>query len=198
MRKLIILLLLIPSMIFAQSRKEKRAAEHALISRQIDSIQLISDKAVIDVIVDMPGISQKEIFTRLRNWASSAFNDSKNVLNEDDIDNGILSGKGAYHTYDTQTVLGEPGWIHFFLNIKVKDGKFRYQLSDLYFEYEKKTAKNGGIGNRSDINYNFLLKRYKEKGQFFGELRNLVLFKDYIDKSIREAVVAPANDISDF
>lgn len=120
------------------------------------------------------------------------------MLNEDDIDNGILSGKGTYHTYDTQSKLGEPGWIHFFLNIRVKDGKFRYQLSDLPFEYEQKSAKNAGVGNRSDMDYNFLLKRYKEKGQFFGELRNLVLFKDYIDGSIREAVVSPANNINDF
>jgi hypothetical protein len=88
-------------------------------------------------VVQVPGVSQAELYTRAKLWFADTFKSAKEVVQADEKDAGIVQGRGW-----------APISIHFIgarrpttdfklwqtIKIMVKDGRYRYEISS--FEAE--------------------------------------------------------------
>src|ERR1700754_3807169 len=91
MKKLLLLILFVsPFVTFAQETTE-------LPQLPIDSVtKQITYKAIVEV----PGISANDIYSRAREWFATAFKSANSVLQMDDKISGKLIGKGVFtHNY---------------------------------------------------------------------------------------------------
>jgi hypothetical protein len=82
-------------------------------------------------IVDVPGATKLELYSRAREWYATTFGSSKAVLEMDDKDAGKLIGK-AYASFGFAGSIGKPlEWPMWrTIKVEVKDGRYRYTLTD--------------------------------------------------------------------
>ncbi|MCW3127216.1 MAG: hypothetical protein JWO03_2874 [Bacteroidetes bacterium] len=81
-------------------------------------------------------LTSKILFERARGWFTDAFKDSKNVLEVNDKESGELKGKGTMKVYCKaygQTMSW--GYLHFKINVSVKDGKYKFEIGPYENEY---------------------------------------------------------------
>lgn len=201
-RFLFIGLLLMTTSVFGQKGEDGfKTLTDAQAKERINSIPTENGKILYDQIIDVPGENTNELFIKIRNWFVEKFTDSKSVLEVNDIDNGLLTGKGTYRFDKTNGLNKHIGFVTFILNVKVKDGKFRYQLYS--FNYEG--IKTGVLGSSStgiheNVDINDIFSDYKKGGRIKRDrqyLTDIVNLQDYFDKSLRYNV-AIKKDISDF
>jgi len=106
------ILLLIPSLSFSQT----------------DSLITFTE------IVATEGVSKDILFQNARQWYNKTFISSKEVLQVIDKESGELSGKGILESSLVTKVFGVdktyPCYYRFSLDIKVKDGKYKYTFSN--------------------------------------------------------------------
>lgn len=86
--------------------------------------------AYVDV-VETPGKSGDDLFTNARLWFLENFRSSKEVIVFEDSELGILAGNGLMYLQQKSFGYLVETPIYFSLRIETKDGKFRYQISDL-------------------------------------------------------------------
>lgn len=78
-------------------------------------------------------ILKKDIYNKAKLWFVESFKDSKNVLEIQDLENGKLTGKGVFNI--EPKILNSPATdCYFLINVDVKDGKYRLQIYNMYFE----------------------------------------------------------------
>ncbi|RZK27684.1 MAG: DUF4468 domain-containing protein, partial [Hymenobacter sp.] len=93
-------------------------------------------------VVQVDGVSQAELFKRGKIWLVSTFKSAKDVIQAEDKDAGIIVGK-AYSVINIQS--GKfivPAKLFYTLKLNFKDGKYKYELTDFYFENEPIAAMN--------------------------------------------------------
>ena len=85
-------------------------------------------------IVPVPGASKEALFVRAHEWVSATFRSAKDVVQLDDKQAGVLVVKGCY----IPTSIGSTGiyatYYWHTVKIEVKDGRFRYTITDFYKE----------------------------------------------------------------
>jgi hypothetical protein len=79
-------------------------------------------------VVPVPGVSAAELYSRARLWVANTYRSAKAVIDLDDKDAGRIVAKGVftvpYAGLSSMNIRGS-------LTIEVKDGRFRYTLTDL-------------------------------------------------------------------
>ena len=82
-------------------------------------------------VVQVPGATQAELYSRAREWFATTFGSSKAVLEMDNAAAGKLIGH-AYAPFEMAFGLGHTAQYAMWrqLKIEVKDGRYRYTLSD--------------------------------------------------------------------
>lgn len=91
-------------------------------------------------VVEIPGASRDQLFTRARQWFNETFASSKEVLQIADKETGELAGKGFMRVIAVYKYMGTHRASvisDFVCNVWVKDGKYKYELSDFDAAYEK-------------------------------------------------------------
>jgi hypothetical protein len=91
-----------------------------------------TNKVEFSEVLQAKDVAASNLFVRAKLWFADSFEDSKRVLEVDDKDAGILSGKGAF-AYEPNVLSGNSsirGTIRFSLKITVKDGRYKIELSD--------------------------------------------------------------------
>lgn len=88
-------------------------------------------KVSYSAVVQVPGASKIELYSRAREWYASTFGSSKAVLEMDDKEAGKLIGK-AYAQFEFAGAIGKPlDWALWrTIKVEVKDGKYRYTITD--------------------------------------------------------------------
>ena len=76
-------------------------------------------------VLKIDSIGKNEIFEKARQWFSETFVSAKNVLDNSDKDAGVLFGHGELQLYPEDL-----GLVSFNIELRVRDGKLRYQLSN--------------------------------------------------------------------
>jgi len=77
--------------------------------------------------------SKQELYSRAREWFAKTYNSSKEVLQMEDKESGKIIGKALIQVY--YKMLGmdhEHGYINYTITIAVKDGKYKYEITDLH------------------------------------------------------------------
>lgn len=122
MKKVLFILLLLPCIGFGQN-----------ILLPVDSE---TQKVSFVSIVDVNNVSQSELHNRAKVWFINSFRDSKEVIQLDDKENGILIGKGNSIITYSATLVTMTENISFKVVIRVKDNKYRAEITDIVLRSE--------------------------------------------------------------
>lgn len=82
-------------------------------------------------VVEVPGASQAELYSRAREWFATSFGSAKSVLEMDDRESGKLIGDAnSMFTIHYGGLLGDaPCRLWRTIRVEVKDGRFRYAFT---------------------------------------------------------------------
>jgi len=87
-------------------------------------IPIKDSKIVYEGVIEVPERAKQELLNNAKQWFVDYFKDSKNVIQNEDKDQGRIVGKGIIlielNTYDKITI-----------QIDCKDGKYRYRIYDM-------------------------------------------------------------------
>lgn len=84
-------------------------------------------------VVEVPTTDRNELFIRGREWFNENFKSSKDVLQIIDKETGELAGKAYMEVTCTFNMMGAkkiPAGVHFLVNLWIKDGKYKYEISN--------------------------------------------------------------------
>jgi len=91
------------------------------------------DTAISYTGIEVNNVQQMNLYSRARSWVDNNFKNMRAVLSINDKETGELAGKGimkfeiGYMGKDRNMV---PVTIEFKMDIRVKDGKYKYDFSD--------------------------------------------------------------------
>jgi len=82
-------------------------------------------------VVDAPGKTKAELFQNSKVWFANTFRSAKDVINFQDEDAGIVSGRGNSSLYIK--VMGQTveRILHYSIKIEVKDDRYRYTIDEI-------------------------------------------------------------------
>jgi hypothetical protein len=80
-------------------------------------------------VVPAEGVSAIELYSRAKLWIANAYHSAKAVIDLDDKEGGRLVVKGTFTL--SAGLMGSPQTYRHQLPIEVKDGRFRYRLTNL-------------------------------------------------------------------
>ena len=95
-------------------------------------------------VVAVKDASATELYTRAKVWFTTAFVDSKAVLEVQDKEAGLLVGKGSF-TYEPNIFMSSSlirGHVTFSVSVSFKDGRYKYSFSD--FTHHGSTLRSQG------------------------------------------------------
>jgi hypothetical protein len=147
MKRLLLLALFFPIFCFAQSAKDS-------IKWLKDTIPLAhlpidtTGNIVYRLVENVPGVTKIELYNRAKVWTAMAFVSAKTVTQLDDKDAGNIVVKAiSKQTFDYK-FLGVPYpieyYLHFSIQITVKDAKYRAIMSQFQIEYLPSKYSLGG------------------------------------------------------
>lgn len=102
-------------------------------------------REVVDV-VELPNMSQKQIFDASKIWMAQSFKSANDVVQYEDVSTGTIIGKGnmQYPCKGTWNCLANvDNRVFFTLKIDTKDNKARLTFNDL--KLKMPTKANGGV-----------------------------------------------------
>lgn len=78
-------------------------------------------------------LTQDEVYSKAREWFAKAYNSSNNAIQMDDRENGKIVGKALMEVYHKSLGTMHPsGQISYTISIYMKDGRYKYEITDLY------------------------------------------------------------------
>lgn len=83
-------------------------------------LPLQNSKVTYTEIINVDSANKTELYTRAKDWIARSFKASKNVIQLDDKEDGRIALRGALDDY-----------TDFYLSLTLKDGKYRYELTDV-------------------------------------------------------------------
>lgn len=94
-------------------------------------------KGVIEYseVITVDGVEASELYKRAKIWLVDAFKSSKDVIQNDDKDNNIVIGKGFFSGIGHNQLVKNPRYW-FTIRIDSKDGRYRYSISDIIYEFD--------------------------------------------------------------
>lgn len=122
-----------------------------LCAESAHSQQLLTFSKVIEV----ENMDKQSIYLSLRNWISTYYRDSKEVIQMDDRESGIIVGKAIF-IFPVKRVayLAYEGNIWYTIKLLTKDGRFKVEVSNFIHENDPGNAKNCRLGLiTTDENY---------------------------------------------
>ena len=165
MKKITLLLILFTS--FLHSQKDKTV---------ILPIDKTTGKITYQGVVKVDGVGSEELYLRARSWFAHSFNSANHVIQMDNLDSGIIVGKGLFNVNYKNPLgfISQGGAVHFSLDVRVKEGRFKYVLTDIKYDSssleqinshgdlrEKKPG--GGINNMGKKGWKFMKEQTDEK-----------------------------------
>lgn len=84
-----------------------------------------------EVVVVDSTLKKDELFSRARKWFADSFVNSNNVLRVNDKESGELIGQGTFPGEQTRGLTTDKFTISFDVNIYVKDGRYKYEVTDI-------------------------------------------------------------------
>jgi CspA family cold shock protein len=78
--------------------------------------------------------NKNELFLRAREWFAKTYKSSMNVIQMEDKENGKIIGKALLKVFMTTFVDSqlESGFINYSISIYIKDGRYKYEITDFY------------------------------------------------------------------
>jgi len=120
------------------------------------------EQANFERVVEAPGKSQDEIYKIIKVWMAKSFGSSKEVIELDSKEDGIIIGNGIidYPCQGLSCMAKEDWTVPFTMQIDIKDEKFRLTFSNVKLSWPpsysatvgSSPAYDGAIRNIGDLN----------------------------------------------
>jgi hypothetical protein len=89
----------------------------------------VANQYAFESVVQMDNTTQQELYSRARAWFATTFNSANDVLQLESKEEGKLIGNGITVLRNGQ----HPTKLHFTLNLQFKDGRYRWEMSNLAY-----------------------------------------------------------------
>lgn len=86
------------------------------------------------VLVEDSAANKQNLFSRAREWFAKAYKSSTNVVQMEDKESGKIVGKAVMkaYSYAGSEIFSDYGYFHYTISIYVKDGRYKYEITDIY------------------------------------------------------------------
>ncbi|MBL7734098.1 MAG: DUF4468 domain-containing protein [Chitinophagaceae bacterium] len=141
-------------------------------------------------IIEAPGVSQSDLFTRGRQWFNEFFRNSKYVIQIADKETGEIAGKGAMRItayYLEYSKLGNVFISNFSINIYVKNGRYKYVLKEFSITYDDGTVLFSPLTSSETTNVKAFLTSNKRMQSAYTAIR------EANDKKVKELIESLTN-----
>lgn len=93
-------------------------------------------KITYTAIVKVDSLFTKEIlFQRATKWFAQTYKSAQDVIQLQDKETGMLVGKGVIPVYyQSMGVNQQDGYMNYTFTLQVKDGRYRYELTNIYHQ----------------------------------------------------------------
>lgn len=104
--------------------------------RLLDILPLVEGHVTYTGVVQVDSVPRDELYGRAKRWFIDTYNSGKDVIQLDDKENGEIIGKGFFEeTWMVTFYGGQKVNIWQTVKIQVKDGRYRYEISDFRMKY---------------------------------------------------------------
>jgi hypothetical protein len=84
-----------------------------------------------EVVLISDTVSKEELFNNAKHTFVVIFKNSQKVIQEENMDNGVIVGKGNFSVYAKAFGISAPaGYVNFTMSIYCKDGRYKYILTN--------------------------------------------------------------------
>jgi hypothetical protein len=121
-----------------------------------------TNKILFTDVIKVDSVSQDELFLRAHEWCAKSYNDSKEVIQLNDKNAGKIVGKGAFRvTVKAIGMVYAGGYVKYTFSIAVKEGRFKYEISDFYHTKEGSdmAADGGSLENEKPVCGTFMITK---------------------------------------
>ncbi|BCI62242.1 DUF4468 domain-containing protein [Coprobacter secundus] len=105
------------------------------------------EKLTFSKVIEAKDVDKTSIYFSLRDWISTYYRDTQEVLQMDDKDAGIIIGKAIFlYSMNRPAYSAYDGKIWYSIKLQVKDGRFKAEMSNFVHENEKGNAPACNLG----------------------------------------------------
>lgn len=178
--------------------KERQLDEGVLSTIKPLPVNRTSNKIEYRDVIEVPGKSEEQIYTEARAWISRTFNSATATIELSAEEETALTGKGTFisviSVHPEGLIRHLSVDIRFLLSIDVKEGKYRYTLTDL----EVRDPSGSYYLPAEDRISDELL--YRKKGKFHRNnlhtRKGVQVAVDGILASLTSAITVPEKQVS--
>lgn len=99
--------------------------------------QMKDGAAVVTEVVAIQGKAKADLYQDALMWVSKAFNSAKTVIQTKDSDLGLITIKSKIMVDSNEhQELYSDEWYSFILTIQAKDGRYKYEISDIVYTWD--------------------------------------------------------------
>lgn len=140
-----------------------------------------TNKITYSEVVAVDGNSAGVLYSKVKDWLTVSFKDSKNVLDLDDAINFKIVGKWQFKVWQMGNLGKMPngGHVNYTLTIMLKDNRYKYIITD--FNHETDRGDYGFSGGRLEF-------EVPECGKFYLTMKNWERIKEQTDTYIKQLV----------
>jgi hypothetical protein len=117
MRKILLIVLLMPLFVTAQQNPKS--------DLPIDSI---TKKVTYTLVREIPGVKQRQLYLRAKEWVAINFNSAQNVIKLDDTSKLVIKAFSSYTQVVKKKVTDTKLW--FTITISLKSSKYKFEVTD--------------------------------------------------------------------
>lgn len=181
MRKLLLLVLLIPTLLWGQEDKKYLAG----------AVPEVNGKVIFSKEVSVPSLSKDQIFDCMLSWAESKFKDENNRVVYSDKEKGDIAAIGeAYLVFQSTALSLDRSLMNYRITIECENHLCRIIMSSIRYEYNvsyqkepEKYAAENWITDQYALN-----KNKKKLNRGYGKFRKKTI--DFAEKILTEATFA--------
>lgn len=158
--------------------------------RYVDHLPVTEDEQIIyEEVVQVEGISADVLYSRAQLFFTNTFKSAKDVVQMADASSHIITGK-ALTSVQVFTGMGyQENNLYYSLKIECRDGRFKYSVYDMYFEYPApyEATKTVATGDFRKRNYYKDNGKAKQRPESYAKAMNdeVLLLRGYIIEQLQ-------------
>ena len=125
-----------------------RSFPWVIIALLLSITALSAEPLSYSAVVQAEGVPQAELFVRAQAWFATTFKCGKCVMQTADKDAGQVIGRGAFE-FESATLISSAvihGWVTYTVKVFVKEGRYKYEITDFIHEGSKSVSEFGVNG----------------------------------------------------
>ena len=111
----------------------------------IPELKVKDNKVIFTEVIQVPEASKEELYLRARGWFADAFKNADEVLQLDSREDGAMVGKGITSITLQTGIMPVPMDVYFTVKIFCKEGRYKYEITNIYYEGEVSSSTGGSV-----------------------------------------------------